>query len=130
MGIPAPWRRYLGFLAVVLVVSGAPQASAQTVDPARLEQFLNRLDLREEQKDAARPVIVAGLKERLGILKSAGFKQGEKPSVLMLLKVRGPIRQSLQRTEKRLSNILNPVQMNAYRQYTEEARNRFRAGLQ
>ena len=120
----------LGLFAVAVAVLSVSLSIAQTIDTARLDQFLGRLDLTEDQKGAARPVIVAGLKERIGILKAAGFKEGEKPSTMMLLKVRSPIRKSLQRTDDRLSRILNPVQMSAYRQYTEEARKRFRAGLQ
>jgi len=118
-------------LVSVAFISGAVlPATAQQFDPAVLEATVARLSLTEGQRIAARPVIEAGIRERLQILKDAGLQRGKKPSLRRLLRVRDPIRASRARTEAELNEILSPAQMQIYRQIVEERRQMIRAGLQ
>lgn len=118
-------------LVSIALVSGATlPAAAQQFDPAVLEATVARLSLTEGQKIAARPLIEAGIRERMQILRDAGFERGKKPSLRQLMRVRDPIRASRARTEAELSGILSPAQMQVYRQIVEERREKMRAGRQ
>ncbi|MES0882767.1 hypothetical protein [Roseibium sp. SCP14] len=117
-------------LALTLVFTAAPSVSAQQFDQAQLQETIARLNLTEAQKQAARPVIEAGVRERLQILQNAGFERGKKPTFSQLMKVRGPITESRARTEAQLSTILDPAQMAEYRKITDERRKQLRAQFQ
>ena len=118
-------------LVSIALASGATlPAAAQQFDPAVLEATVARLSLTEGQKAAARPVIEAGIRERMQILRDAGFERSERPSLRQLSRVRDPIRASRARTEAQLSGILSPAQMQVYREIVEERRQKIRAGLQ
>ncbi|MEM9632920.1 MAG: LTXXQ motif family protein [Pseudomonadota bacterium] len=117
-------------LALTLVFAAAPTVSAQQFDQAQMQETIARLNLTEAQKQAARPVIEAGIHERLQILKDAGFERGKKPTLSQLMKVRGPIGESRARTEAQLSAILDPVQMAEYKKITDERRQQLRAQFQ
>lgn len=118
------------FVAGVFIVGVVLPASAQQFDRAALEATISGLGLTEAQRVAARPVIEAGIRERLQILQDAGFEPGKKPGLQLLLKVRGPLNASRARTEARLDDILTPAQMIGYREIVEEQRRKLRAGLQ
>ncbi|MEO1160370.1 MAG: hypothetical protein AAFW74_07910 [Pseudomonadota bacterium] len=100
---------------------------AQTVNKAEIEKIAAQLNLTEEQETKAKPIISEGVQERVSILKSAGIKRGTKPSIRQMLKVRGPIKNSLANTEARLSAVLNSGQMARYRVIVDEARRKMRA---
>ena len=117
-------------VSVALVGGAVLPVAAQQFDPTVLEAPVARLSLTEGQRTAARPVIEAGLRERLQILKDARLERGKKPSLRQLLRVRDPIRTSRARTESELNGILSPAQMQVYRQIVEERRQKIRAGLQ
>jgi hypothetical protein len=118
-------------LVSIALASGATlPAAAQQFDPAVLEATVARLSLTEGQKAVARPVIEAGIRERMQILRDAGFERSERPSLRQLLRVRDPIWASRARTEAQLSGILSPAQMQVYREIVEERRQKIRAGLQ
>jgi hypothetical protein len=117
-------------LALTLVFTAVPSASAQQFDQAQLQETVARLNLTEAQKQAVRPVIEAGVRERLQILKDAGFERGKKPTLSQLMKVRGPINESRARTEAQLSTILDPAQLAEYRKITDEHRQQLRAQFQ
>ncbi|MES0810864.1 hypothetical protein ABLO27_15375 [Roseibium sp. SCPC15] len=117
-------------LALTLVFTAVPSVSAQQFDQAQLQETVARLNLTEAQKQAVRPVIEAGVRERLQILKDAGFERGKKPTLSQLMKVRGPINESRARTEAQLSTILDPAQLAEYRKITDEHRQQLRAQFQ
>ena len=116
--------------AVALVLSltsaAAAQAAAVQFDPAQLQETMARLNLTEAQKQAVRPILEAGIRERLQILQAAGFERGKKPSLPQLLQVRGPLRESRARTEAQLSDILGRAQMQELRTIAEERRRKMR----
>ncbi|MGI9502513.1 MAG: hypothetical protein ACR2RE_05610 [Geminicoccaceae bacterium] len=122
-------RRVVCAVAVLIALIGASATitAAQQIDPARLQATIARLNLTEAQKTDARPIVEAGIRERLQILQEAGFERGQKPSLRQLLMVRGPIRKSQARTEAQLSDILSPDQMEEYRKIVEESREQMRA---
>ena len=112
---------------IAVMVASATITAAQQIDVERVQPIIARLNLTETQKTAARPIVEAGIRERLQILQEAGFERGQKPSLLQLLKVRGPIKESQARTEAQLSDILASDQMEEYRKIVEEAREQMRA---
>ena len=118
------------FVVGIFITGVVLPASAQQLDRADLEATISRLGLSGSQRAAARPVIEAGIRERLQILEDAGFEPGKKPGLRLLLKVRDPLNASRARTEAQLDGILTPSQMLGYREIVEEQRRKFRAGLQ
>ena len=124
-------KKILGAALVsVLLMDGAVlPAAAQQFDPTILEATVARLNLTDAQKTAAHPVIETGIRERMQILRKAGFERGKKPSLRQILRVREPIRASRARTEAKLSRILSVAQMQVYRQIVKERRQKIRAGL-
>jgi len=125
-------KKILGAALVSVALMGGAvfPAVAQQFDPAVLEATVARLNLTDAQKTAARPVIETGIRERIQILRDAGFERGKKPSLRQLLRVREPIRASHARAETKLGGILSPAQMQVYREIVEERRQEIRAGLQ
>ena len=122
-------RRVVSIATVftAVMVASATITAAQQIDLERLQSTIARLNLTEAQKTVARPIVEAGIRERLQILLEAGFERGQKPSLLQLLKVRRPIKESQARTEAQLSDILAPDQMEEYRKIVEETREQMRA---
>ena len=122
-------RRVVSIATVftAVMVASATITAAQQIDLERVQSTIARLNLTEAQKTVARPIVEAGIRERLQILQDAGFERGQKPSLLQLLKVRGPIKESQARTEAQLSDILATDQMEEYRKIVEEAREQMRA---
>ena len=125
-------KKILGTALVLVALMGGAvlPAAAQQFDPAVLEATVARLKLTDAQKTTARLVIETGIRERMQILRDAGFERGKKPSLRQLLRVRDPIRASCARAETELGGILSPAQMRVYRQIVEERRQKIRAGLQ
>lgn len=104
-----------------------PQISDEQI--AQFEQTIARLNLTDEQRNAAAPVIEAGIKERLKIVQDAGFERGKRPSLAQVRKIRGPLKDSRSRTEDQLDDILNDTQMKEYRKIMEERRAAMRERL-
>ena len=121
------FRLFAAALAMLLLATPAPNAAAQTVDPARIEDALDRLQLDDQQRDDVRPILEAGALERLAILQEAGIEPGQKPSIRQLMSIRGPVSEVSARTEQELAAVLSPVQMELYRAMVEERRAAFRA---
>ena len=114
-------------LAVTMVLLGGPASNAQPeIDRAAIEAAAERLNMTETQRVAVKPIIEAGFRERVQILKDAGFERGQRPSLRQLIKVRGPIRLSRARTEAELSGVLNLQQLATYRLLVEEWRQKAR----
>ncbi|MEM7636707.1 MAG: hypothetical protein AAF299_19230, partial [Pseudomonadota bacterium] len=78
--------------AGLLAGSAIAPTAAQTLNNPEIEKIAEQLNLTEEQKTKAQPIITEGVQERVSILKSAGIKRGTKPSIRQMLKVRSPIR--------------------------------------
>ena len=114
-------------LAVTMVFASGTASNAQpAIDRAALEAAAERLNMTESQRAAFRPIIEAGIRERLQILKDAGFERGQRPALLQMIKVRGPIRLSRARTEAELSGVLDHQQLATYRLLVEEWRQKAR----
>lgn len=114
-------------LAVTMVFVGGTASNAQpAIDRAAIEAAAERLNMTETQRAAVKPIIEAGIHERLQILKDAGFERGKRPSLRQLIKVRGPIRLSRARTEAELSGVLDLQQLATYRLLVEEWRQKAR----
>ena len=122
-------------LAVTMVFAGGTASNAQSANDRTahevVAELLNmsktqraaaakRLNMTETQRAAVRPIIEAGILERVQILKDAGFKRGQRPSLRQMIKVRGPIRLSRARTEAKLSAVLDHQQLATYRLLVEE----------
>lgn len=95
----------------------------------RLEETIARLNLTDAQREAATPIVEAGVRERIQILQGAGFERGKRPSFKQLRSVKKPLKDSRARTEAQLATILSDAQMAEYRKIQEEARARLRKGL-
>ena len=121
-------KRILPAVALVLSLAGAaaPLTAAEQANPAQLQETMARLNLTEAQKQAVRPILEAGIRERVQILQEAGFERGKKPSLRQLLQVRGPLGESRARTEAQLSGILSTAQMQEFRTIAEERRQKMR----
>ena len=121
-------KRFLPAVALALSLTGAaaPLTAADRLDPAQLQETTARLNLTEAQKQAVRPILEAGIRERVQILQAAGFEPGKKPSLRQLLQLRGPLGESRARTEAQLSDILSTAQMQAFRTIAEERRQKMR----
>jgi len=116
-----------GILAVTMVFVGGTASNAQPeIDRAVIEAAAERLNMTETQHGAVKPIIEAGIRERVKILKDAGFERGQRPSLRQLIKVRGPIRLSRARTEAELSGVLDLQQLATYRLLLEEWRQKAR----
>ena len=114
-------------LAVTVVfTSGITGKAESAIDRTAIEAAAERLDMNETQSAAVKPIIAAGIRERLQILKDAGFKRGQRPSLRQLIEVRGPIRLSRVRTEAELSEVLSFQQLATYRLLVEEWRQKAR----
>lgn len=125
-------KRILQRATLVLMLAGvvALPAAAQHITPEQMEETVVRLNLTEAQKQSVRPIIEAGVRERMQILQDAGIRPGEKPGVRQLMRVRGPMTESRERTEARLSQVLEPAQMQEYRAIVEEQRQKMRQQFQ
>ena len=114
-------------LATAMVFSGQAASNAEhEFDRAAIEQAAERLGLNETQREAVKPIIEAGIRERMQILQDAGFERGQRPSLRQLLKVRGPIRLLRARTDAELSEVLSFQQLATYRLLVEEQRQKLR----
>lgn len=114
-------------LVVTAVFAGGSTGKAEPViDRTAIEAAAERLNMTETQSAAVKPIIEAGIRERLQILKDAGFESGQRPSLLQLVKVRGPIRLSRAGTEAQLSELLSFRQLATYRLLVEEWRQKAR----
>lgn len=114
-------------LATAMVFSGQAASNAEPeFDRAAIEQAAERLGMNETQREAVKPIIEAGIRERMQILQDAGFERGQRPSLRQLLKVRGPIRLLRARTEAELSEVLSFQQLATYRLLVEEQRQKLR----
>ena len=118
----------LSVLAAAIFFLGnvAIGAEERSFDNARIKEAIAQLNLTEEQHAEALPIIVEGMKERAQILKDAGIKRGERPSLKQMRSVKDPIRASRERTTTRLSQILSPEQMASYDEMMENLRAEFR----
>jgi hypothetical protein len=112
-------------LVMTFTVTANATPEAPNFDLDRLEQIVKRLKLSDAQRQAVRPIIIGSLIERALTLKEAGFKKGQKSSILQLLKVRDPIRKVRAETEARLSKVLNSEQIVEYRIIMIEERKKF-----
>ena len=92
----------------------------------RVRDVIAQLNLTDEQRAKAMPIIVEGFKERAQILKDAGIKRGERPTRRQIRSVKDPIQASRERTETQLSQILSPEQMTGYNQMMDKLRSEFR----
>ena len=114
-------------LATAMAFSGQAASNAEPAfDPAAIEVATERLGMTETQRVAVKPIIEAGIRERMQILQDAGFERGQRPSLWQLHKVRGPIRLLRARTEAELSKVLSFQQLATYRLLVEEQRQKLR----
>ena len=112
--------------ALFILGNAAIGAEERSFDNARIKEAIAELNLTEEQRAEALPIIVEGMKERAQILKDAGIKRGERPSLKQMRSVKDPIRASRERTTTRLAQILSPEQMASYDEMMEKLRAEFR----
>ena len=112
--------------AIFILGNVAIGAEEGSFDNARMKEAIAQLNLTEEQRAEALPIIVEGMKERAQILKDAGIERGERPSLKQMRSVKDPIRASRERTTMRLSQILSPEQMASYNDMMEKLRAEFR----
>ena len=112
--------------ALFILGNVAIGAEERSFDNARIKEAIAELNLTEEQRAEALPIIVEGMKERAQILKDAGIKRGERPSLKQMRSVKDPIHASRERTTTRLSQILSPEQMASYDEMMEKLRAEFR----
>ena len=121
-------KRILRAVALALSLAGAaaPLNAADRLNQAQLQETMARLELTEAQKQAVRPILEAGIRERVQILQAAGFEPGKKPSLRQLRQVRGPLGESRARTEAQLSGILSTAQMEELRSIAEERRQKMK----
>lgn len=105
-------------------------AKAQFVGQSEIEVFLERMALTDDQKTVAEPIMVAGFKERMAILETAGITPEEKPKLHQMMKIRGPMQASQAKTETELSAVLSQSQMAEYKRIVDEMRAQMRAKFQ
>lgn len=105
-------------------------AHADTVPSAQINRMFVALDLTDEQKVIVKPIVLEGVNERMSILEAAGVEPGTKPKLHQMIKLRGPITASQQKTESQLSKVLSSTQMVKYREFVDGMRNEFRAQAQ
>ena len=87
-----------------------------------MKQLAERLALTPKQKEAAGPIIQAGIAERMAILEKHGIRRGQRPGLFKLRSARSDLDASRARTQAQLASILSADQMREYQKLTEELR--------
>ncbi len=106
--------------ATPLLAAAAPEKGQ------RIEMMAERLQLTEEQKKKIQPIIKQSMYERQEIMKKAGIKRGEKPTLAQLRKIRGPLQAAREKLDKQMAQILTTAQMDNFREMQQEMRDNLR----
>ena len=112
-----------GLVSVVLLTS-ALVVQAQPTKEAFFEQLSLKLALTENQKASVKPILFVSLEKSRAILQNAGVQQGEKPGLLQMLKIKGPLDRLREETLNQLSQHLSVSQMDTYKAVMAEVRKR------
>lgn len=89
-------------------------------------ELANRLKLTEQQKTDIRPILQAAAEQRRAAFEKAGIKRGERPGLLQLRKLKQPMQDIRQNTEKQLATVLDPSQMTEYLALRDEMQKKMR----
>lgn len=117
---------------MLLIISPALAEQKLKLTEQQITQFqatIAKLNLSEAQKQAATPVIKNAMQQRINIIRNAGIKKGERPSISTLFKLRGPMKEVQQSSNKQMAKILSTSQMKTYKQLVAKQREAFIARL-
>ena len=100
----------------------------------RIEEIRDRLALTDEQKEAAAPILEAGIEKQRSIMEKFGVDptaRGERPRLGLrdARKMRGEMDAVREDTLELLAEVLTPEQIEEYKKIQEEARGKMRGRM-
>lgn len=97
---------------------------ADVLPDESIQSALEQLDLREDQKEPVRAILKESAAQRRAILQKEGIElgSGEKPSFRQLRKAAPQLRKVVKEQDEKLSGVLDPEQMKAFRELRDELR--------
>lgn len=106
----------------------ATTARAEPTDKTNgmLGELAKRLDLTDQQKTDIQPILKNAAEKRRAALADAGIERGKRPGFLQMMKLRGPMKEIRENTDRELSAVLSDTQMTEYRKFRDEMRKKMR----
>ena len=112
--------------AMIATTTRADTADRSAKAVEMLSELAKRLDLTDQQKTEIQPILKNAAEKRRAAMTEAGIERGKRPGFLQMMKLRTPMKEIRENTDRELSAVLSDTQMTEYRKFRDEVRKKMR----